>query len=134
MTINKPLNSKKQPRVVANLQLDTLRLGLSDLQFRKSVTGARNVIMLRKARQYWKARLSVQVSGEARRRWQYAINCTLDLVYFRRKANTWPSLLTSARDNVQYVEAFMVLLEKPTMISEEHKVITEAQDMLRSEK
>ena len=42
--------------------------------------------------------------------------------------------LTSARDNVQYVEAFMVLLEKPTMISEEHKVITEAQDMLRSEK
>ena len=88
MTINKPLNSKKQPRVVANLQLDTLRLGLSDLQFRKSVTGARNVIMLRKARQYWKARLSVQVSGEARRRWQYAINCTLDLVYFRRKGNT----------------------------------------------
>ena len=82
MTINKPLNSKKQPRVVANLQLDTLRLGLSDLQFRKSVTGARNVIM------YWKARLSVQVSGEARRRWQYAINCTLDLVHFRRKGNT----------------------------------------------
>ena len=60
--INKPLNSKKQPRVVANLQLDTLRLGLSDLQFRKSVTGARNVIMLRKARQYWRWRPSVQVS------------------------------------------------------------------------
>ena len=54
--VNKPLNSKKQPRVIANLQLETLRLGLSDLQFRRTVAASRNVVMLKKARQYWRWR------------------------------------------------------------------------------
>ena len=54
--VNKPLNSKKQPRVIANLQLETLRLGLSDLQFRRTVLASRHVVMLKKARQYWRWR------------------------------------------------------------------------------
>ena len=55
--VNKPLNSKKQPRVIANLQLETLRLGLSDLQFRRTVSASRNVVMLKQDRQYWRLRL-----------------------------------------------------------------------------
>ena len=62
--VNKPLNSKKQPRVIANLQLETLRLSLSDLQFRRTVAASRNVVMLKKARQYW--------------RWRPVCRCVLD--------------------------------------------------------
>ena len=80
---NKPLNSKKQPRVIANLKLDTLKLGLSDLQLRRAVAGSRSVVMLKKARQYWRWRPACQVTGEARRWWQYAITCTLDVIHSR---------------------------------------------------
>ena len=130
--VNKPLNSKKQPRVIANLQLDTLRLSLSDLQFRRSVSAARSVVMLKKARQYWRWRPGCGVAGEARRWWHYAITSTLELIHSRRKANTWDSVMTCARDNVKYVEAFMAQLENPTMMSEELKVIKEAQDAFRT--
>ena len=130
--VNKPLNSKKQPRVIANLQLDTLRLSLSDLQFRRSVSAARSVVMLKKARQYWRWRPGCGVAGEARRWWHYAITSTLELIHSRRRANTWDSVMTCARDNVKYVEAFMAQLENPTMMSEELKVIKEAQDALRT--
>ena len=72
------------------------------------------------------------MSGEARRWWQYAITCTLDVIHSRRKASTWESLLTAARNNVSYVKAFIAQLENPTMMSEEDKVIKEAQDSFRS--
>ena len=81
--INKPLNSKKQPRIIANLQLDTLKLSLSDLQFRKSVSAARSVVMLKKARQFWRWRPACPVKGETRRWWRYAITCTLDVIHSR---------------------------------------------------
>ena len=75
----------------------------------------------------------VRVSVEARRWWQYAITCTLDVIHSRRKANTWDSVLSAAKNNVSYVRAFMAQLENPTMMSEEDdKVIKETQDSFRS--
>ena len=130
--VNKPLNSRKLPRLEAELQLDSLQLGLSDLQFRRLVSSGRSVLMLRKARQYWRWRPLGGVREGARRWWQYAITATLDLIIARRRANTWPSVLASARDNVAYVKAFMEQLENPTMVSEDMKNVKESQDNSRS--
>ena len=74
----------------------------------------------------------LRVSVEARRWWQYAITCTLDVIHSRRKSNTWDSVLSAARNNLSYVKAFMAQLENPTMMTEEDKVIKEAQDSFRS--
>ena len=85
---------------------------------------------------------------------RYAITCTLDLVRQRRShsweevlmAARWPSNLTiihiniktttittSTRDNVEYVEAFTAQLVNPNTMTEEMKVVKEAQDNLRSQ-
>ena len=112
--------------------METLRLGLSDLQFRKSVSAARSVVMLRKARQYWRWRPGSKIKSDARRWWQYAITCTLDVIHSRRRSETLDSVLSCARDNVKYVEAFTAQLENPTMVSEEHKTVKESQDTVRS--
>ena len=130
--VNKPLNSKKHPRIIANLQMDTVRLGLSDLQFSKTVAAGRSVVMLKKARQYWRWRPVCKVREGVRRWWHYAITCTLDVIHSRRVANSLENVLSCARDNVKYVEAFMAQLDNPTMISEEHKLVKETQDSLRS--
>ena len=76
--------------------------------------------------------LCFRVSAEAKRWWQYAITCTLDVIHSRRKSNTLDSVLSAARNNVSYVRAFMAQLENPTMMTEEDKVIKETQDSLRS--
>ena len=42
------------------------------------------------------------------------------------------TLITCARDNILYVEAFMAQLENPTMVTEEIQVVREAQDNIRT--
>ena len=79
---------------------------------------------------------------------RYAITCTLHLVRQRRshsweevlRAARWPSNVTiihititsSIRDNVEYVKAFTAQLINPNTMTEEMKVVKEAQDNLRS--
>ena len=130
--VNKPLNSRRLPRLEAELQLDSLQLGVSDLQLRRLVSSGRSLVMVRKARQYWRWRPVVGVKEGARRWWQYAITSTLDLIMARRRSNTWPAVLSCARDNLDYVRAFMEQLENPTMVSDELKTLKETQDNCRS--
>jgi hypothetical protein len=68
------LNSKKQPRVLADLQLVAV--------------------------------------------------CTLDMVHTRRRACTWDTVNTCARDNILL---YFAQLENPTMVTEEMQVVMEAQ-------
>jgi vacuolar protein sorting-associated protein 13D len=63
---------------------------------------------------------------------RYAITCTLDLVHSRRRSQTWELVLQAARDNVVYVEAFTAQLVSPNTMSDELRVVKEAQDSLRS--
>ena len=63
---------------------------------------------------------------------RYAITCTLDLVHSRRRSQTWGLVLQAARDNVVYVEAFTAQLVSPNTMSDELRVVKEAQDSLRS--
>ena len=70
--------------------------------------------------------------GNSRRWWQYAITCTLDMVHTRRRACTWDTVITCARDNILYVKAFMAQLENPTMVTEEMQVVREARDNTRT--
>ena len=64
--------------------------------------------------------------------WQYDITCTLDMVHTRRRACTWDTVITCARDNILYVKAFMAQLENPTTVAEEMQVGKEAQDNSRT--
>ena len=58
----------------------------------------------------------------------------LDVIHSRNKSITWDIGLSAARNNVIYERTFMAQLEYPTMITEEDKVIKEAQYSFRSYK
>ena len=57
--VGRPLNSRRQPRVRADIELEQLAVRLSDLQFQRAVAGARNIHMLRRSRQVLSRRVAV---------------------------------------------------------------------------
>ena len=68
--LGRPLNSKRQPRMRADISLEELSLKLSDLQFQRGIAGARSLHMLRRSRQFWRWRPGEKVCGAARRWWR----------------------------------------------------------------
>lgn len=88
--VNKPLNSKKQPRVIANLQLETLRLSLSDLRSRRTVAALlQECCHVEEGPAVLEMEACVRVSVEAGGGGSTRFTCTLDVIHTRRKANTW---------------------------------------------
>ena len=68
--LGRPLNSKRQPRMRADISLEELSLKLSDLQFQRGIAGARSLQMLCRSRQFWRWRPGEKVVGSARRWWR----------------------------------------------------------------
>jgi vacuolar protein sorting-associated protein 13D len=68
--LGRPLGSRRQPRVRADVAVEQLNLRLSDLQFQRGITGARAIHMLRRSRQFWRWRPGEPVLGHARRWWR----------------------------------------------------------------
>ena len=77
---------------------------------------ARSVIMLRKAKTFWIWRPVRGVQNNSRKCWEYAITCTLDMVYAKREYFTRDTVMTCAKDSVQNVKAFMAQLKNPNMM------------------
>ena len=50
------------------------------------------------------------------------------MVHTSRRACTWDTVITCAKDNILCVEAFMAQLENPTMVTEEMQVVRGAQN------
>ena len=60
----KPLCSKKTPRIICDLQLNSIPLEVSDKQYQSFVSGARSLHQLGKQRKSWRFRPLVEVKGE----------------------------------------------------------------------
>ena len=59
----RPLNSRKQARVVCDLDLKDLTLELSDSQYQCAISGARALHQLHKNRSFWQWRPRVKIKG-----------------------------------------------------------------------
>lgn len=52
----RPLSSRKTPRLICDLQLDSIPLEISDEQYKCGIAAARSLHQLHKNRNYWKWR------------------------------------------------------------------------------
>ena len=82
----------------------------------------RSLQMLKRARRNWRWRPATAVAECPRRWWRYAITCTLQAIRRAAERQTLTAVLTAARDNVAYVEAFMAHLEYPEALPDNLKV------------
>ena len=128
----KPLNSKKTPRMICDLQLNSIPLEVSDKQYQSLVCGLRSLHQLGKQRRHWKLRPVVPIKGNAKAWWLYVITVHLQEIKLRNEAKRLDVLLQKSRDNVQYVEAFKRYLMNPMGLDLSSKEIKSEQDASRS--
>ena len=128
----KPLNTRKTPRITCSLETGEVHLNLTDDQFKSAVTSARTLHQLHKNKNYWKWRPRETVSENPGAWWQYVITCEMERIHERNNVTSWESVLQKARDNVKYVQAFKSYLENPVVFDEELKEHKDSMDLLRS--
>ncbi|XP_052031847.1 LOW QUALITY PROTEIN: intermembrane lipid transfer protein VPS13D [Apodemus sylvaticus] len=101
-----PLRSRHSPRIECDIQLETIPLKLSQLQYRQIMAFLKE--LERKERQgkvrKWKPK--VAVSKNCREWWYFALNANLYEIREQRKCWTWEFLLHRARDAVFYTDRY----------------------------
>ena len=70
--------------------------------------------------------------GNAKLWWQYAITSTMEAIHERNLSNTWDRVLSKAKENVRYVNAFQSYLKNPVVVEPEDKELKTAVDASRS--
>lgn len=106
-----PLRSRHSPRIECDIQLETIPLKLSQLQYRQIMGFLKE--LERKERQVkfrrWKPK--VAVSGNCREWWYFALNANLHEIREQRKRYTWDFLSHRARDAVSYTDKYFSKLK-----------------------
>ena len=128
----RPLNSRKTPRLICDLQLNSIPLEISDRQYQCAMSGARSIHQLNKNRKYWRWKPLCKVLGNAKLWWQYVITCHLEEIKQRSNNNKLDVILRKCRENVKYVASFKSYLDNPMALDLESKECKNAQDISRS--
>ncbi|XP_066231199.1 intermembrane lipid transfer protein VPS13D isoform X2 [Saccopteryx leptura] len=101
-----PLRSRHMPRIECDIQLETIPLKLSQLQYRQIMGFLKELD--RKERQVkfrrWKPK--VAISGNCREWWYFALNANLHEIREQRRRYTWDFLSHRARDAVSYTDKY----------------------------
>ncbi|NWR10533.1 VP13D protein, partial [Paradoxornis webbianus] len=101
-----PLRSRHTPRLECDIQLETIPLKLSQMQYQQIMGFLKE--LARKERQLkfrkWKPR--VAVSENCREWWIFALNANLSEIREQRRRSTWAFALQRARDAVSYTDLY----------------------------
>ncbi|XP_012887376.1 PREDICTED: vacuolar protein sorting-associated protein 13D [Dipodomys ordii] len=118
-----PLRSRHTPRIECDIQLETIPLKLSQLQYRQIMEFLKE--LERKERQVtfrkWKPK--VAVSKNCREWWYFALNANLYEIREQRKRCTWDFLLHRARDAVFYTDKYFNKLKGGVLSADDKEEI-----------
>ena len=128
----RPLNSRKTPRFVIDLQLPSIPLEISNDQYACGMNGIRALHQLRKNQRGWKWRPLVGIAGNARNWWQYIIAVHIARIREKRLHTNVEIATSKAKENPLYVKAFKAYLLNPLNFDPEYKEIKDHCDNERS--
>lgn len=150
---DRPLSSRRTPRIICDVELNSIPLELSDRQYECAIAGARSLHELHKNRQFWKWRPSCSVLDNAQVTpnhnsfltivcitnvffllqlwWQYAIACHRERIHDRNDSYRLSTVWKKCRDNVLYVSAFKSYLRNPVAMESDLKAHKDLMDQNR---
>ena len=128
---SKPLNSRKSPRIACEIELGSIEVDIKDVQYQSCVVAGRTLHQLHKNRKFWKWRPHDPVKGNVKAWWQYAITCHMEEIHGNNLNHTWDTVLSKARENVAYVEAFKRHLQNPVVLDQIDRDVKEGLDSSR---
>ncbi|XP_034358412.1 LOW QUALITY PROTEIN: intermembrane lipid transfer protein VPS13D [Arvicanthis niloticus] len=101
-----PLRSRHSPRIECDIQLETIPLKLSQLQYRQIMAFLKELERKERQMKFRKWKPKVAVSKNCREWWYFALNANLYEIREQRKCWTWDFLLHRARDAVFYTDRY----------------------------
>uniref|UniRef100_A0A6I8NRD1 Vacuolar protein sorting 13 homolog D n=1 Tax=Ornithorhynchus anatinus TaxID=9258 RepID=A0A6I8NRD1_ORNAN len=118
-----PLRSRQTPRLECDIQLETIPLKLSQLQYRQIMEFLKE--LERKERQLkfrkWKPKMAV--SENCREWWYFALNANMSEIREQREHSTWDFVLHRAHDAVFYTERYFNKLKGIPLSADEEEEI-----------
>lgn len=101
-----PLRTRHTPRIECDIQLETIPLRLSQLQYRQIMEFLKELERKERQAKFRKWKPKVGVSENCREWWYFALNANLNAIREQRKRCTWDFLLHRARDAVFYTDRY----------------------------
>ncbi|XP_071747088.1 intermembrane lipid transfer protein VPS13D [Lepeophtheirus salmonis] len=126
------LKSKKIPRFVIDVKVNSIPLEISSSQYSCALHGLRAFHQLRKNRRVWRWRPKESVKKCPRAWWHYAITSHMERIHKRNAQYSWSNVLSMAQENVKYVDAFREYLLNPVGISQDIKMFKDSTDASRT--
>uniref|UniRef100_A0A2K6FE78 Vacuolar protein sorting 13 homolog D n=1 Tax=Propithecus coquereli TaxID=379532 RepID=A0A2K6FE78_PROCO len=115
-----PLRSRHSPRIECDIQLETIPLKLSQLQYRQIMEFLKELERKERQVKFRKWKPKVAISKNCREWWCFALNANLYEIREQRKHCTWDFMLHRARDAVSYTDKYFSKL-KGGLLSAEDK-------------
>ncbi|XP_006866437.1 PREDICTED: vacuolar protein sorting-associated protein 13D isoform X2 [Chrysochloris asiatica] len=115
-----PLRSRHCPRIECDIQLETIPLKLSQLQYRQIMGFLKELERKERQVKFRKWKPKVAVSENCREWWYFALNANLHAIREQRRCCTWDFLLHRARDAVSYTDKYFNKL-KGALLSADDK-------------
>ncbi|XP_046516082.1 intermembrane lipid transfer protein VPS13D isoform X2 [Equus quagga] len=106
-----PLRSRHTPRMECDIQLETIPLKLSQLQYRQIMEFLKELERKERQVKFRKWKPKVAIFENCREWWYFALNANLNEIREQRKRCTWDFLLHRARDAVSYTDKYFSKLK-----------------------
>ncbi|XP_032057126.1 vacuolar protein sorting-associated protein 13D isoform X4 [Aythya fuligula] len=115
-----PLRSRHTPRLECDIQLETIPLKLSQMQYQQIMGFLKELARKERQLKFRKWRPKVTVTEHCREWWIFALNANLSEIREQRRRSTWEFALHRARDAVSYTDMYYSKLKgEPLSTAEE---------------
>uniref|UniRef100_A0A8C3CX35 Vacuolar protein sorting 13 homolog D n=1 Tax=Cairina moschata TaxID=8855 RepID=A0A8C3CX35_CAIMO len=101
-----PLRSRHTPRLECDIQLETIPLKLSQMQYQQIMGFLKELARKERQLKFRKWRPKVTVTEHCREWWIFALNANLSEIREQRRRSTWEFALHRARDAVSYTDMY----------------------------
>ncbi|XP_058017026.1 intermembrane lipid transfer protein VPS13D [Ahaetulla prasina] len=123
-----PLRSRNMPRLEFDIQLETIPLKLSQMQYRQIMDFLKELDRKERQLKFRKWRPKVPVTGNCREWWLFALNSHLAEIREQKERYSWEFASHRARDAVLYTELYYKKLKELPLTEEEQEEVERIED------
>ncbi|XP_025027200.1 vacuolar protein sorting-associated protein 13D isoform X1 [Python bivittatus] len=124
----KPLRSRNMPRLEFDIQLETIPLKLSQMQYRQIMDFLKELDRKERQLKFRKWRPKVPIAGNCREWWLFALNVHLAEIREQKEHSSWEFMLHRAQDAVLYTDLYYKKLKELPLSDEEQEEMERVED------
>ncbi|KAM4646860.1 intermembrane lipid transfer protein VPS13D isoform 5-T7 [Amazona ochrocephala] len=106
-----PLRSRQTPRLECDIQLETIPLKLSQMQYQQIMGFLKELARKERQLKFRKWRPKVSITENCQEWWIFALNANLSEIREQRQRSTWEFVLHRAQDAVSYTDLYYAKLK-----------------------